>query len=59
MASAAWYEGFAARMELSPMELAMSYVRRSGRVDLDRLGKTSPQFVANYRQTRDTGASQE
>jgi 2-polyprenyl-6-methoxyphenol hydroxylase-like FAD-dependent oxidoreductase len=59
MASAAWYEDFAAHMELSPMELAMSYVRRSGRVDLDRLGKTSPQFVANYRQARDTGGSQE
>jgi 2-polyprenyl-6-methoxyphenol hydroxylase-like FAD-dependent oxidoreductase len=59
MASAAWYEGFAAHMDLSPMELAMSYVTRSGRVDLDRLGKTSPQFVANYRQARDTGGSQE
>jgi len=59
MASAAWYEDFAAHMELSPMELAMSYVRRSGRVDLDRLGKTSPQFVAKYRHGRDTGASQE
>ncbi|MBV8790547.1 MAG: FAD-dependent monooxygenase [Pseudolabrys sp.] len=48
-ASAAWYEHFAEHMELAPMEFAMSYVMRSGRIDLDRLKAISPDFVARYR----------
>jgi hypothetical protein len=47
-ASAAWYEDFATHMELPPRDFAMSYIQRSGRVDLERLRKISPQFVARY-----------
>ena len=51
--SAQWYENFAEHMELAPVDLAMSYLRRSGRVDLERLRKLSPGFVARYEQERD------
>jgi 2-polyprenyl-6-methoxyphenol hydroxylase-like FAD-dependent oxidoreductase len=51
-ASAAWYEDFAAHMELAPRDFAMSYIQRSGRVDLDRLRNISPQFVAQYEASR-------
>jgi 2-polyprenyl-6-methoxyphenol hydroxylase-like FAD-dependent oxidoreductase len=47
-ASAEWYEHFAGHMRLPPLEFAMSYIRRSGRVDLERLRKTSPAFVTAY-----------
>jgi 2-polyprenyl-6-methoxyphenol hydroxylase-like FAD-dependent oxidoreductase len=47
-ASAAWYENFAAHMELAPLDFAMSYIQRSGRVDIERLRKLSPRFVAQY-----------
>jgi 2-polyprenyl-6-methoxyphenol hydroxylase-like FAD-dependent oxidoreductase len=47
-ASGAWYERFAEHMMLAPLEFAMSYITRSGRVDLDRLRAVSPQFVAAY-----------
>jgi 2-polyprenyl-6-methoxyphenol hydroxylase-like FAD-dependent oxidoreductase len=46
LASAAWYEEFAAHMELAPRDFAMSYIQRSGRVDLDRLRTISPKFMA-------------
>ena len=52
MASAAWYENFAGYMTLTPLELAMSYIQRSGRVDLDRLRKLSPRFVERYERER-------
>ena len=48
LASAAWYEHFAEHMELTPAEFAMSYITRSGRVDIERLRKLSPRFVARY-----------
>ena len=47
-ASAAWYENFATEMELAPADFAMSYITRSGRVDLERLRQLSPKFVARY-----------
>jgi 2-polyprenyl-6-methoxyphenol hydroxylase-like FAD-dependent oxidoreductase len=47
-ASAAWYENFAEHMALAPMDFAMSYIMRTGRVDLERLRKISPRFVAAY-----------
>ena len=46
--SATWYEHFAEHMQLTPLDLAMSYVTRSGRIDLERLRKLSPGFVARY-----------
>jgi 2-polyprenyl-6-methoxyphenol hydroxylase-like FAD-dependent oxidoreductase len=46
--SALWYENFAAHMKLATTDFAMSYVTRSGRVDINRLRKLSPRFVARY-----------
>jgi 2-polyprenyl-6-methoxyphenol hydroxylase-like FAD-dependent oxidoreductase len=46
--SAIWYEHFAEHVQLTPLDLAMSYVTRSGRIDLERLRKLSPGFVARY-----------
>jgi 2-polyprenyl-6-methoxyphenol hydroxylase-like FAD-dependent oxidoreductase len=52
--SALWYEHFAEHMKLAPADFAMSYVTRSGRVDIDRLRKLSPRFVACYERQRGT-----
>jgi 2-polyprenyl-6-methoxyphenol hydroxylase-like FAD-dependent oxidoreductase len=46
--SAAWYERFPEHMRLAPAELAMSYIRRSGRVDDQRLRAMAPRFMALY-----------
>jgi 2-polyprenyl-6-methoxyphenol hydroxylase-like FAD-dependent oxidoreductase len=51
-ASAAWYEDFAAHMQLQPWDLAWSYIQRSGRVDIDKLRAVSPRFVAGYQAWR-------
>jgi 2-polyprenyl-6-methoxyphenol hydroxylase-like FAD-dependent oxidoreductase len=51
-ASAAWYERFAEHMELAPADFAMSYITRSGRVDIERLRKLSPRFVERYERER-------
>jgi 2-polyprenyl-6-methoxyphenol hydroxylase-like FAD-dependent oxidoreductase len=50
--SAAWYEHFSDHMALAPLDLAMSYIKRSGRVDLGRLRALSPHFVAQYESKR-------
>jgi 2-polyprenyl-6-methoxyphenol hydroxylase-like FAD-dependent oxidoreductase len=47
-ASAAWYERFPDHMRLDPLDLAMSYITRSGRVDPERLRAMSPRFMAAY-----------
>jgi 2-polyprenyl-6-methoxyphenol hydroxylase-like FAD-dependent oxidoreductase len=47
-ASAAWYEDFAVHMAMPPLDFAMSYLTRSGRIDRDRLAKLSPKFLAQY-----------
>lgn len=52
--SAAWYEHFPEHMRLSPMGLAMSYIRRSGRVNDQRLRMMAPKFMALYDADRDT-----
>lgn len=46
--SADWYERFPEHVRLTPMGLAMSYIRRSGRVDDDRLRAMAPKFMALY-----------
>ncbi|MBI4275093.1 MAG: FAD-dependent monooxygenase [Rhizobiales bacterium] len=51
-ASADWYENFAAHMALVPIDFAMSYVMRSGRIDPDRLRRLSPDFMRCYEQVR-------
>ena len=55
--SAIWYERFAEHMQLAPADFAMSYITRSGRIDLDRLRKLSPRFVERFEQTRVFGQS--
>ena len=50
--SAEWYEHFADHMALKPADFAMSYIMRSGRIDLERLGKLSPGFVGRYERER-------
>ena len=39
-------------MQLKPIDFAMSYITRSGRVDLERLRKLSPRFVERYERER-------
>ncbi len=46
--SAEWYEHFPKHMRLAPLDFAMSYIGRSGRVDRDRLRAMSPNFMARY-----------
>jgi 2-polyprenyl-6-methoxyphenol hydroxylase-like FAD-dependent oxidoreductase len=55
--SAAWYERFAEHMRLAPLDFAMSYITRSGRVDIERLRKLSPRFTECFEQSRLRGAS--
>ena len=53
--SATWYEHFAEHMRFAPVDFAMSYITRSGRVDIERLRKLSPRFVAQFERDRATG----
>jgi 2-polyprenyl-6-methoxyphenol hydroxylase-like FAD-dependent oxidoreductase len=55
--SANWYERFAEHMTLAPVNFAMSYITRSGRVDLERLRTLSPKFAARYERERGPAAS--
>ncbi len=52
-ASAAWYENFGEHMALGVTEFARSYIMRSGRIDMARLRKLSPQFAARIEGTED------
>jgi 2-polyprenyl-6-methoxyphenol hydroxylase-like FAD-dependent oxidoreductase len=47
-ASGAWYERFADHMALNPLDFAMSYLTRSGRIDPERLRQSSPRFAERY-----------
>ena len=55
--SALWYERFADHMRLDPLDLAMSYITRSERVDEDRLRAMSPRFMAVYSGARERTAT--
>ncbi len=46
--SARWYDDFAARLELPPLEFAHSYLTRSGRIDDERLRQLAPRFSEQY-----------
>ncbi|WP_163268588.1 FAD-dependent monooxygenase [Chelativorans alearense] len=46
--SAHWYENYAERMSLPPLEFAYEYINRSGRMDLERLRRTAPNFMKRY-----------
>jgi hypothetical protein len=39
-------------MRLAPVDFAMSYITRSGRVDIERLRKLSPRFVGQLERDR-------
>lgn len=54
--SAAWYERFPEHMRLAPLDFAMSYITRSGRLDDERLRAMSPRFMARYEASRRTAA---
>ena len=46
--SANWYETFGERMQQAPIDFGFDYITRSGRVDMDRLRKMAPGFMAEY-----------
>lgn len=51
-ASAQWYEDFGTHMALPPYDFAMSYLSRTGRMDIERIRKVAPQFVAEWERRR-------
>jgi 2-polyprenyl-6-methoxyphenol hydroxylase-like FAD-dependent oxidoreductase len=56
-ASADWYERFAEHMRLAPLDFAMSYITRSGRIDRERLRAVAPRLVAQYEAAKARSAS--
>ncbi|WP_299410820.1 benzoate-CoA ligase family protein [uncultured Roseobacter sp.] len=46
--SATWYDSFAEKMALEPLDFAYDYITRSGRVDGARLRRIAPEFAARY-----------
>ena len=53
--SALWYERFGEHMQLAPLDLAMSYICRSGRIDAERLRAMAPRFMHLYENRRSNG----
>lgn len=51
-ASAQWYENFGEHMALPPYDFAMSYLSRTGRMDIERIRKVAPKFVAEWERRR-------
>jgi anthraniloyl-CoA monooxygenase len=49
-----WFEQARDYLHLSPVELAYSLMKRSGRVGDEELGRRDPQFLAQYRQRHDS-----
>jgi anthraniloyl-CoA monooxygenase len=52
-ASLLWFEEAEARMGLTPLELAYELMTRSRRIDLEKLRRRDPSFVAAYERARD------
>lgn len=46
--SALWYDQFATKMDMHPLDFAFDYITRSGRVDMHRLRAHSPLLMAAY-----------
>lgn len=46
--SAAWYEMFDQHLKLEPLEFAFQYITRSGRIDVERLRRIAPRFMAQF-----------
>ena len=46
--SATWYESFGEKMQMPPLDFAFNYLTRSGRVDMDRMRRLTPEFMAEY-----------
>ncbi len=57
--SAAWYETFAEKMDLAPLDFAFDYMTRSGRVDMERLRGLAPRFMTRYEAFKATAADQQ
>jgi 2-polyprenyl-6-methoxyphenol hydroxylase-like FAD-dependent oxidoreductase len=55
-ASAQWYENFGEHMALPPYDFAMSYLSRTGRMDIERIRKVAPNFVAEWEKRRQGAA---
>lgn len=53
--SATWYDRFADKMDLPPLDFAFDYITRSGRIDMVRLRELAPAFMARYEAERGTG----
>jgi 2-polyprenyl-6-methoxyphenol hydroxylase-like FAD-dependent oxidoreductase len=51
-ASSYWYERFPEKMRLDPLQLAHDYMTRSGRMSIERLKQTAPEFMKKYAQRR-------
>jgi anthraniloyl-CoA monooxygenase len=51
--SMVWFEHARDYVHLSPIELAYSIMKRSGRVNDDELSRRDPQFLATYLQSQD------
>jgi len=56
-ASAEWYENFGTHMALPPYDFAMSYLSRTGRMDIERIRKIAPEFTAAWEKHRTLPAS--
>lgn len=55
--SAIWYESFAEKLDLAPLDFGFDYLTRSGRLDMARLREIAPAFMARYEAERGIGVA--